>query len=263
MRADDLTGSFRIVIPTAEQLLMQAQAQAAQLAAGFYRAYSDLETGEARSVPFLEGNVGQTFDGRPVRDALSSAPARVFYAIKTGKSVPEALRFGRFSIARTIRTEVFDAARMELGHQIENDSEAIGWEWQSRGTCEACFALDNEQIREPGEPLDAHEQCACIQAPRFDVRQTLPRPTGADRFFALSRADQFAALGVGKALLIRERRVALDDLYVRETNREWRARYTRRPLQDLLRIAGMTQEDLDRLIVAEGLDPADVNLVPA
>lgn len=263
MRADDLTGSFRVVIPQATQLVALGQAEAARLAAGFYRAYSGLETGHARSVAFLEDNVGRTFDGRPVRDALNATPSRVFYAITSGKTVSEALRYGRFSIARTVRTEVFDAARMELGHQIENDSDALGWNWQSRGTCEACLALDDEEIRGPGEPLEAHEQCSCIQSPRFDEKERVSRPTGLDRFLEMSKTEQFGKLGVGKALLVRERRVSMNDLYVKEESREWRARFTRRSLEDLLKIAGMTQDELDKLIAAEGLDPTQVNLTPA
>lgn len=263
MRAEDLTGSFRLVIPQVEQLLEMGQAQAQQLTGGFYRAYSAIETGHARSVGSLPENAGFTFDGRPLREVLGATPARVFYGIKIGRSVDEALRFGRFSLARTVRTEIFDAARMELNHQMANDSDSLGWEWQSRGTCEACIALDDEQIREPGESLDAHEQCSCIQMPRFDVKERVSRPTGIDRFFNMDRTAQFAALGVGKALLVRHRRVDMKDLYVREENREWRARYTRRSLEDLLGRAGMTKDDLDRLVEEEGLDPTKVNLVAA
>jgi hypothetical protein len=263
MRREDLTGSFRLVIPQAAQILAMGQASAQQLTGGFYRSCSAIETGEGRAVPPLEENAGFTFDGRPVDEVLSSTPARVFYGIKIGRTVEEALRFGRFSLARTIRTEVFDAARMELNHQMDNDPKALGWEWQSRGTCEACLALDDEQVRGAGEPLDAHEQCACVQSPRFDVPQRISRPTGIDRFNNMDRAAQFAALGVGKALLVKHRRVEMSDLYMREANRQWRPRYTRRPLEDLLRLAGMDRDDLVRLITEEGLDPAKVELVAA
>lgn len=231
---EDLQAAYREAIAAALGMIQLGQTGAVGLARGYVRALGRLEVGEATIGPPVGENVGQTADHRPLVAALAATPARVFLALKRGRSLAEAIRFGAFSAARVAATEVVDAGRLELEAQIRDTPAIRGWRWRSRGTCAACMSLDNGAVRDGGQPLRGHPFCVCIQEPVFDVAETVQRDSGHERFNAMTEAEQDASFGAERAALLRSGRISWADLVARDGAHEWRDALVTRPLEELL-----------------------------
>lgn len=229
---DDLAASFRAFIPSAATVIEMGQAQAVTLADAFVSTYVAHELDEGLDVT-PEVSPGQTVDGRRLEEALSATPAKVFLALKMGRPIGEALNFGRFSVARLAHTEVVDASREELKHQIDTADQVKGWRWSAQGSaCGACLAADNGAIRPTSSTLIGHAGCDCVMEPVVaGVRETIHRPTGKERFESLNLAEQNALLGDKKAEAVRSGDVAFTDLIKTERHEEWRSSITEAPLE--------------------------------
>lgn len=227
----DLAESFRAFIPSAAAVIELGQAQAITLADAFVATYVAQELDEGLDVT-PEREAGRTFDGRRLEEALSATPAKVFLALKMGRPLAEAMNFGRFSVARLAHTEVVDASREELKHQMDAADQIEGWRWSAQGSaCGACLAADNGRVRPTSATLIGHAGCDCVMEPVVSgVDETVFRPTGQERFQSLSTAEQNARLGESKAEAIRSG-TPFSELIKTERHEEWRASITEAPLE--------------------------------
>jgi hypothetical protein len=229
--------SLRSFIGDAARIVALGQGATAQLSRGYLRAAASQEL--RRSVdlpPAVEANAGTTADGRTLSQAFGKVAGQVFLALRGGRPLSVALGFGRSTAVRFAQTETLDAARIELVHQAEAMPQIRGWRWRSRGTCEACLALDDGDVH-GGLTFPAHPGCECVPEVVFSVPETVTRDTGHDRFNAMVPEEQDRLLGPVIANLIRAGAIAWADLVLKETFHDWRAVATTRPVEELLRIA--------------------------
>lgn len=236
---EDLSNGFKNFVPDAAQVIEAGQGQAALFSDAMLRGFIRLESGQEEEITEpVEDNAGFTTDGRRLTEVLSAVPAKVFLAIKSGRSVEEAMRFGRFASTRTTVTEVMDAATQELTHQMKQSPLVQGWRWKSRGTCGACLALDDGEILPDGRPLNRHPYCQCVAEPVIrGVREKVQRQTGRERFDELSKTQQDASLGEQKASWLRAGLIAWDDLVSKERSAEWHPVLVETALKELEQIA--------------------------
>jgi hypothetical protein len=218
----DLGNTFQGFVRGAQTMTEVGQAQAKLLASAFIASYVTSETGTAAEiVEAAPNNEGFTTDGRSLGEAMGAIPAKVYLALKQGRSVQQALVYGRFAVNRFVQTEVMDAASQEMSHQFQELDLVQGWRWKSRGTCGGCLAMDNGKRFDAARPLNRHPNCRCIAEPVLNVPQSVQRDTGRERFFSLSEPEQDAALGKGIADLVRRGAVAWADLASTERPHEW------------------------------------------
>jgi hypothetical protein len=251
---------FQSALDTAENLIHAAQSAAASLAGGFFNSYALLETGEPPGeIDPLDENAGASIDGRALADVLGATRAKILGALREGRTFEEAIALGRASASRVAQTEVMDAARLELDHHMKEHPGVSRWRWLAHGTCPVCLGLDGSRERSPGESLNGHPGCKCIQQPVFDgAEDVVPRPTGRDRFDALSMHEQDNLLGSDRAELIRTGELDWDDLIQESTSEEWRDIVSQRPVEELKRLANLDTEapniiDLQESIVKKAV----------
>lgn len=227
-----LSPTLQAFTTDAAQIIAIAQENAAHLAMGFLRAYerSEITRGEIEQ-PEIEG--GYTRDGRPLGAAMGAIPAKVYLALKQGQSVSKALAYGRYAARRFVETEVIDAADNVLHEQIIAHPQITGWRWKSRGTCGGCLAMDSGRTLPPGTPLNRHPNCRCISEPVFNVRERHYRDTGHERFRAMSKTAQDAALGKTIAEAIRAGEVRWPDLVAEERPHRWHRMVVAASAQDV------------------------------
>lgn len=232
---DDLTRSFQAFVPSAAALVAMGQEQAITLADAFLTSYVSEEKDTVVDLTAERIPPATTFDGRRLEEALSATPAKVFLALKAGRSIDDALSFGRFSAARFAHTEVVDASRQELKVQMEAADEVRGWRWSAQGSaCGACLAADNGAIRSPSTTLIGHAGCDCVMEPVVTgVKERVQRLSGQEKFHALPVTEQNKRLGEEKAELVRSGAVPFSDLVKTERHEEWRPSITERPLEEL------------------------------
>lgn len=235
----NLGAYFDEFIPVAGGLVGAGQGAAATLAGGYFRGLAFAELGEAEIAPTMQGNAGFTADGRALEEALAATRAKCLLGLSRGWKLDQARSFARASIDRFSRTEVVDASSLELTHQMQAHDAVLGWRWRSRGTCGACYALDDGSVRPADRVMERHPNCVCIPEPAFDVEETVQRRTGRQRFDDLPFKDQNRLLGTEKAELLRGGLIEWRDLVHRDQHREWTDSLTERSLRDLLAIAGL------------------------
>jgi len=235
---------LRAFTKAAARILTASQEQVAEDTRDYFRDLAQRE-GVKRPprTPLASDNAGRTIDGRALEEALRTIPAKVLLALKSGRKVPEALAYGRFAVARMAQTEIMDTARIELDHQMVESPDCRGWRWRSRGTCGACLALDDGSAREPGETMEAHPFCECVQDPMFRSDR-LVRPTGHDKLYQLDDEEQTRLLGFVGATLLRQGKISPADLVVTQTHETWRPVVTMAAAATLLDRAGVSEEEI-------------------
>jgi hypothetical protein len=239
---DELKAYFEEFIGLAATTVAGAQSAAATIAGGFFRGLGSIELGEGVLAEEMPDNAGATADGRSLEEALGATRAKTLLGLSRGWQPDQARLFARASFGRLARTEVVDAAGLELTHQMQNVDEVQGWRWRSRGTCGGCLALDDGSIRDPSAGMDRHPNCRCLPEPVFDVEERVARPTGHERFAEMTEKQQNELLGAEKARLLRMGLIDWPHLVHREHHREWNDSLTERSLQDVLAIAGLETE---------------------
>lgn len=239
---EDLKVYFGEFIPLAATLVGGGQSAAATVAGGFFRGLSELELGKPRLAEELPDNAGATADGRSLEEALGATRARTLLGLSRGWQLDQARSYARASFIRFARTEIVDAAGIELMHQLQNVDRVRGWRWRSRGTCGGCLALDDGSIRSASTPLERHPNCRCLPEPVFKVKERVARVTGRQRFDGLPEKEQNALMGAEKAQLLRMGLIEWDHLVHREHHREWNDSLTERSLRQLLAIAGLAND---------------------
>lgn len=235
---EDLTAGYQAFVGDAARIIEAGQRQAATYSDALLKGFIRLEAGREEEITEpVEDNAGFTTDGRRLTEVLSAIPAKVFLAIKLGRSTQDALAFGRFAASRTAVTEVMDAASQELAHQMKESPSVAGWRWKSRGTCGACLAMDSGEVRSVAQPLNRHPYCQCVAEPVVrGVRERVKRETGHERFEAFPETKQDDLLGK-KALLLRAGAIAWDDLVSKDTSAEWHPVLVETALKELEQIA--------------------------
>lgn len=235
---EDLTSGYQMFVTDAARIIEAGQRQAATYSDALLKGFVRLEAGRDEEITEpVEDNAGFTTDGRRLTEVLAAVPAKVFLAIKLGKSTEDALAFGRFAASRTAVTEVMDAASQELTHQMKESPSVGGWRWKSRGTCGACLAMDSGQVLSLAQPLNRHPYCQCVAEPVVKgVRERVKRETGPERFKSLPVAKQDAMLGQ-KAKWLRAGAIAWKDLVNKDTSAEWHPVLVETALKELEQIA--------------------------
>lgn len=236
---DDLQSVFASFIPVAGGVVTSAQGAAATLSGAYFRTLAGFETKEAlEAAPPAPDNAGFTSDGRPITEVMSSTAPRVFKGLAAGWKFDQAVRVARASFQRAAKTEVMDAAGIELHHQLESSEAVRGWQWASRGTCGACLALDDGSVHSRSERMQRHPNCTCAPLPVFDVEQPVKRETGRERFETMSFDEQNRLLGTEKAELLRIGLIAWDDLISEDHHRLWSDSLVEASLAQVLASAG-------------------------
>ncbi len=210
----DLGPSMRAFVEDAAAIVESGQAAAIALAGGYFRAHSREQFGEALDLDET-ADAGMTADGRTIEQALAATPAKFFLALQLGRGLAEAMSFAEFSAARLARTEVVDAGSRALTGAA--DAIGVGWRWVASGTCGACLAMDDGSVRTG--PLNRHPGCRCVAAPSLGTAED--RPTGRERFDAMTDTEQDALLGPEKAGLLRSGEISWEDLVHVERFRRW------------------------------------------
>lgn len=214
---ENLSESLQAFVVDAITIVAGAQGAAQGLSAGYFRALSRLELGRPDESDGADV-VGHSTDGRELGPVLGTVPAKVYVALKQGKSIDQAFSFGRFAAAGKARTEVMDAARAELDAHMA-DAPVKGWRWRSKGTCGACLALDDGSIRDGF--METHPGCQCLPSPAFEVKETVEPETGHERFMDLPEDEQNSLLGLEIAEGIRSGSIPWSALVAEEHNLRW------------------------------------------
>jgi len=195
---DDLDGTYPLPFLTAA--VSSAQTRATQTSAAYLTAFLTSETGEPQPPLALAPRVGQSRDGRPLREALTSPLIAIKAAYKDGRLNP--MNIGLQRAVRMVGLELDHAARTPLLLTLDQDERFDGWQRAVRGTCGAC--LGSATGPDGGLMFERHPNCQCVSEPRVSgVRDRYPRPTGAIIFAAMDDADQDAALGPQAAEAVR------------------------------------------------------------
>lgn len=233
--------SLRRFAAAGAALIALGQRTAQVASAAYVRTVVQLEVED--SLPALgtaPGVAGRTVDGRPVADALGVVAPVVFLALRGGRSVSQALRYGQAAAARTAVTQVGDAGRQEVAWQgRQSGGRLSGWAWvvDRAGGCAACLASANNDTHDWDERMESHPWCSCTRAPVVDgAADDAPRPTGEEIYAAMDpqqQADTFHSAGDAKAALVADGTVDLSDLVQRNEYHAWRDTLTERPLSDV------------------------------
>lgn len=195
----------------AERTVVAGQTVAITLTAGYL---TQIAAAEGRPVgpPDLVP-AGRRLSGAPVGVATSRAAQSAAAALAAG--LPAGQVEQRFARAlRTIAsTDVMTAARQQTAAATASPQWA-GWRWRALAdTCLGCLAQDNGRIRPGPAVLNGHPGCDCIAepVPAGTENDPLGRPTGHDRFQAMTAEQQDALYGP-RAARLRSGDITLDDV---------------------------------------------------
>lgn len=228
----DLPDAFRSFGRDAAAIIGGAKDSAQTLSAAFYGSLRAEETGDDAAVPFELPDPYSTSDGRSLEQALAATPAKVMLALKQGKPLQQALSFGRFGVTRFTVTEVMDGASDTLSAAMAEDDAVVGWRWKSRGTCDACAAVDGLKVLPVGQPLERHPYCQCVQEPAFTFNHRVERISGHDRLAALPAAERSERVN-----LVLSGPLEWEDIVAVDRSKEWHAMTTVAPLAEMRRKA--------------------------
>lgn len=160
--------------------------------------------------------------GAPLAEVLTNPLVTVKLAVRSGRSVEQALHLGLVRATRTAAVEALDAPRRALSDLMAEDDRIEGWERAtSPNACGACLALATGDTHDPHKPLPTHDHCRCVTEPVVrHSRHRVRRQTGREMFDAMTPAEQDALFhgrgGAEKADLVRTGAVPFDALIHRD-----------------------------------------------
>jgi hypothetical protein len=222
----------------ASRTITAGQRAAQTQAAAYFRSVSRLEMGQVPgdSTPDPDDTIefGYTPDGRTLQQALSAIPAKVFAALASGRSVPEAMLFARYAARRTATTSVMDSARYELTARVDASAAVVGWRWKSSGTCDVCMSLDTGQVEGGGLLFQAHPNCQCVPEPVFKKERRSVGATGMDHFRRMAKAAQDALFGPDVADGLRDGTIQWADIPRERHSHRWRNMIVARSAVEIL-----------------------------
>ena len=166
-------------------LLADARSQSQQIANGYYRSFSQAETGLFRDIP----PVGVPFD----RDRLSTTlditgPARFKSLVGRGAGPAHAWRTAGVSVAGAAAKLTLEAGRTELFEQTQRDRQAIGFMRVTAGDpCAFCAMLASRgpvyksadtaaggHWSSKDQAFQVHDACQCSIEPSFSHKSDWP-----------------------------------------------------------------------------------------
>lgn len=239
---ENLSSSFHAMTPLLAAMISLGQRDAQVIAQTFLTALSESETGApVPNRPPSPTVAGTTRDGRGIERVVSSFIPAVFIALRRGVPLQTALNTGRHGVARIAHSEITEAAARETTYQgtTQAQGDLVGWTWVTGGKkpCGACLAQQNGQVRSWSVSMNRHAGCSCVEAPVYSgVREAVRRPTGKDRFDAMTQEQQAATFRTGgeaKAEAIRSGRIDLSDLVQTERHDAWHTTISEKPLSDI------------------------------
>ena len=218
------------------RLIEAAQRRAAQTSSGYLSAFLSSELGRRTSGLPTSIDTGETPAGRPLTAATFGVILGVKQKIGEGATVADALALGRVELLRLADVAAYRVARQTLTRGLTADDRFTGWRRAVRGTCGACLGAATGSLASPGEEIETHPGCQCVQEPQVrGVAQRFHRPSGATIFAAYSVARQNELLGEEKAQLVRDGHYELADLIDHSPIEHGPDILTERPLDALKR----------------------------
>jgi hypothetical protein len=211
---NDLVPSYQAWAQAAAVQVAMGQRASAQLAGGYMTAYRQSETVTTAAAPpvAVEEYAGVTRAGLPLAQMFAGTLWAALKQIKdrAGDVLPGPATTAAiaWALARNVRLagdEVTSAGRRVVTDVMVADPDTFeGWERVTRpSACLVCIAAADGRIHKPSDPLRVHDHCTCVAQPKIaGAPDRARRPTGADRFAAMTadQQDQLAGPEVAKAL---------------------------------------------------------------
>lgn len=165
----DLDRSLGAYAERIEPILASGQAQVQALARGFIRTYGLVSAGVLVELADVEDErpiVGTTREGRSLLEGMAAWGPLVLSQIGAGKSIDEALEYGRYIAERFVDGELLGVADRETERQGELLGEITGWEGiVAPGACDGC--QENAGPHELTWRAYRHGACNCEVVPIF------------------------------------------------------------------------------------------------
>lgn len=158
---DDIDGSIRRFAARVAPLVAGGQATVQSLARGFVRTSGLLTTGAVLELAETERLAGTTREGKPLLEGMAAWGPMVLGQIGEGRSVDEALEYGRYLAERFVDAELTGVVDRETAAQAA-DARIVAWEGTvSPTSCDPC--AENRGRHELAEPFYRHPACHCTQ----------------------------------------------------------------------------------------------------
>jgi len=184
----DIAGSWSRRVPATAAAVAGAQVAAARTAQP-YVAASVVSPAAYELVP--ESFAGAA-DGRSLEQLLYQPAITALSAIKSGRTVDEALRLGAHQLDTIVRTEVADASRAAVGVALTSEPAVEGYIRLIVGpTCARCIILAG-RIYKWSEGFERHPDCDCGMVPVADVN-VADVPSPQDIYAALTPKERSRA----------------------------------------------------------------------
>ena len=153
---------------TVAQTTAQAQREAVRATIGYLSAYLRSEGGSGGPIRIpVDEYVGKSRNGRPLAEALETAPIGAKAALKEGKELPDALQVGLTRARLAVGMDTMQAARRATLEAIRDDPRFVGWRRALRGTCGACAAVASDTVNNSVR-FEVHNGCQCVSEPVVD-----------------------------------------------------------------------------------------------
>jgi hypothetical protein len=240
----DLQASYGAWADQAALTIIAAQRRAATLAAGYLAAYQRA-AGQSAAPPAIDAAsyAGVTQAGKHVRDMLDGTlyGALERIAENTDQPVAAATRAAlAWALTRNTRMaadEATAAGRSALHDTLaERPDTYQGWRRVSgAGTCVRCLADTHGTVQSHDARLVAHFRCTCVPEPVLHgMPDRVHRPTGLERFRALTAEQQDKVAGPAAAKALRTGEIALSDLVATQPMAAQPDQLAQRPLKALV-----------------------------
>lgn len=197
----DMQGSFEdAVLPEASGLMVEAQAEGAQVGADYVAAEAESlgSSAGARVSPW--GFAGAASDGRSLTSLLAQPFVQTLNALSMGAPADLALGFGAESLDRIVTTQIQDAGRTAEAVGIAATPDIKGYlRTVEPKACGRCIVLAGRFYRF-NDGFDRHPSCRCSHRPV--TRESEPQ-SDREIFDGLSAAEQERAFTKAGAEAIR------------------------------------------------------------
>jgi hypothetical protein len=148
-------------------LLGDARSQSQQIANGYYRSFSQAETGLFRDIP----PVGVRFDRDRLLTTLDiTGPARFKSMVGRGLDPGRAWQVAGVAVAGASARLTLEAGRQEIDEQVRRDPNTLGWQRvASDSACPFCMMLVSRGpvYKEQTATFQSHDACQCTAEPIF------------------------------------------------------------------------------------------------
>jgi len=148
-------------------LLADSRSRSQQIANGYYRSFSQAETGLFRDIP----PVGVPFDRDRLLTTLDiTGPARFKSLVGRGFDPSRAWQTAGTAVAGASARLTLEAGREEIDVQVRRDPKTRGWQRIASGdACPFCMMLVSRGpvYKEQTAQFQSHDACQCTAEPVF------------------------------------------------------------------------------------------------